>query len=70
MCGDLQISEETRFLNLTDRCEEATVNVDDLAPQIDECVLTVDGFRRDRDALEQQVGVGHEERNVLTGSRL
>ena len=47
-----------------------TNSLRDLTANVDEGMVGADGVRRDDDALEQCVGVGHHDRDVLAGSRL
>ncbi len=42
----------------------------DLAAQVDERMVAADRARRDRDALNEDVRVAHDERDVLAGARL
>ena len=43
--------------------------MNDFAAQVDESVVAIDGARGDRNAFNQDVGVRHNCRDVLTGSR-
>ena len=45
-------------------------DVQDLAAHVDERVVGADRVRRDDDALDQRVRVGHHQRDVLAGARL
>ena len=53
-----------------DGTEQATVDVHDLTAQVDERVLAADRVGADDDALDEHVGVGHHERDVLARARL
>jgi len=68
--GDAQVAEHAGLGRLAHGLQQAAVHVGDLAAQVDERVVTADGARRDRDALNEDVRVAHDERDVLAGTRL
>ena len=70
MSGDAQVAEHTGLGRLAHGLQQAAVHVGDLATQVDERVVAANGARRDRDALNEDVRVAHDERDVLAGARL
>ena len=70
VCGDAQVAEHAGFGRLAHSLQQAAVHVGDLAAQVDERVVAADRARRDRDSLNENVRVAHDERDVLAGARL
>ena len=67
--GDAKITQQTGlgcFLNCS---QQATVNVNNFAAKVNKCVVAIDGARGDRNTFNQHVGVRHNRRDILTGSR-
>jgi hypothetical protein len=48
------LAEVTGLVGLLDRAQQAAVDVDDLAAQVDERVVAPDGERADRDTLDEE----------------
>ena len=67
--GDAKIAQQAGLSGFLYRIHQATVNVNDLAAKVDKCVVAIDGPRGNRNAFNQHVGVRHNRRDVLTGSR-
>ena len=67
--GNAKIAQQTGLGCFLYRIHQATVNVNDLAAQVDKCVVAIDGPRGNRNALNQHVRVRHNRRDILTGSR-
>ena len=68
--GPAALADQPGLARLADRREEAPVDVDDLAAQVDEAVVAADGEQADRHAFDEGVRIGHERGDVLAGARL
>ena len=64
------LAEVARLVRLLHRVQQPPVNMDDLAPQVDERVVAVDREAGDDHALEQDVRGVHHQGDVLAGPRL
>ena len=67
--GDAKIAQQAGlgcFLNCS---QQTAVNVNNFAAKVDKCVVAIDSARGDRNTLNQNVGIRHNRRDVLTGSR-
>ena len=63
-------AEVAGLVGLTSRGTQPAYDVQHLTAYVDEGGLGPDRVRRDDDALDQRVGRGHHERDVLAGARL
>ena len=67
--GDAKITQQAGlgcFLNCS---HQAAVDVNDFAAKVDKCVVAIDGARGDRNTFNQHMGICHNRRDILTGSR-
>ena len=67
--GDAKITQQTGLGCFLNRSHQSAVDVNNFAAKVDKCVVAIDGARGDRNAFNQHVGVCHNRRDVLTGSR-
>ena len=64
------VAEVAGVVGLVDRGLQPATGVDQLAAQVDEGVVAAHRERRDDDAFDQRVRIGHHQRGVFAGAGL